>query len=331
MNIISDERRRFLRAAGISISVHFMLILLLGIWTLREPDLPDRLAPLTLTIESEILPAQAEVEQEIAKEERETPPATAEKQPLSPAVPAKQEQLPDQASEVKPESLQSVRTQEKSAVLPEERITAAVSGETGPDKGLNIDKNSTESFTTPEPHPVFKPKGSVIDYGDDTPVEESSRKSETGEKEQSVGVMSNDQFQDLAALLKTDTASASAEPVNRSNEKSTESYDFSLPDNVSLSFDDKNTVRRPVSDLKLEIPDSLLKKIDHDSFLTVEFTLSPEGRIIQPVVNNSSVSSDIETQVLESLRNWNFEPDPHTVKNVTGRITILFRVKRDEN
>lgn len=60
----------------------------------------------------------------------------------------------------------------------------------------------------------------------------------------------------------------------------------------------------------------------------MEFTLTPEGRIMDPKVIDSSVDDEIGTEVKKALRSWAFTgADEGNVKNITGKITIRFKVR----
>ena len=120
-----------------------------------------------------------------------------------------------------------------------------------------------------------------------------------------------------------------SEPVSDSGdtpekEKSSSVY---VPENATLLLDRGNSNRKPVFSLDIDISKELLAKLDHNGSVTVEFTLSPDGTIIGASEKRSSVNSEIVTDVLNAVRKWKFTPDSGTNSNITGEITVFFKVK----
>ncbi len=320
MNKVIRDRRRLLNSFGISVVFHIIFITGLGLWSLKIPAAPDRTKPLTVVIEPEIIvpqvhaepPAKNKKNVEIKKVITSVPPE--QKVPIPKPSPAPGTTAPPVSHS---KQANSSREQVPSPQPPESSIP------------LPIATESLEPMFSPRPPPVPKPGDSKIVYGDETDIQKKT----TVDTPQNIAeshtkVLSDKEISDLSSSLHTtDSPTFSSTKLPPVTGKSLPSV--TLPQSIELSLKGAGTRRRPLTMLDLAIPDELLEKIDHDSSLTVRFTLMPDGHIMLPVAVASQVSPQIETKVFEALREWEFNVVPlsQTQKSIEGQITIHFKVK----
>ncbi len=314
-----QDKKRFAYSAGISVAIHIVLIAFLGIWSLKIPSSPELPSPVLVTLE----PPEAVSEAQPAKEEDK--PAEKERAEAQPVVKKTEKIAAPRRSASSSSVSPPESTPSESAPPPYAEEEASVN-RAGISTGAEAETVST--VTSGENKPLPKPKGSRIVFADET-GETEKQEPALSEKEDNQGkVVSGSEIDDLASLLDSAPENTSkAEAGTTGNSSSRKPEDSLLPDNASLSFEDSSSDRRPLSRLNLNIPDDLLSRMDKDSSITVVFTLSPEGLIMHPSVIHSSVDAEVETLVLEALRHWSFTPDPGSDKDVTGQITIEFKVR----
>ncbi len=314
-----EDKKRFAYSLGISVAIHIVLIIFLGIWSLKIPSSPELPSPVLVTLE----PSEAVSEAPPAKEEDK--PAEKERAEAQPVV-KKTEKI---AAPRRSASLSSVSspksTPSEPAPVPYAEEEAPVN-QAGVSSGTEGETVST--VTSGENKPLPKPKGSRIVFADETGETEKQEASLGKKDDKSGNVVSGSEIDELASLLDSAPENTSGTVTdNTESSSSREQNDSLVPDNVSLSLEDSSSDRRPLSRLDLNIPKDILSRMDKDSSITVVFTLSPEGLIMPQSVIHSSVDAEVETLVLEALRHWSFSPDPGTDKNVTGQITIEFKVR----
>ncbi len=294
-----------------SLAVHAVILTVLGIWSLKVPEVHVPAPPLTVFLEAGTAPAPV-----VRVEEKKQPPA-------APKAPERKKSIRHSAPS---------RTAAVSAPPPEHKAVQSSRKGTvqiqGPQKDMEVRADSTEPLTVPQPKPLPKPAGSKVVYGDAPPSEGSTTSRETP-PELSKSVVSTAELTALASSLKNvqqsspGKAAADTPAVDGRAESA-----VSVPDSVSsLTLDTAGGRRKPVTKLVLNIPEEMLKEIGHDSFLTAAFTLTPDGYIMNPKVVVSQVSPRMETMVLEALRKWEFNKGSSSEGNVNGQITIRFKVK----
>ncbi len=299
--------KRLLTAIGISLAVHAAGIVVLGMWSLKTPAVHEHLPPLTVFLEPDVIP------QPVIKKTEKLPSARKVSKPVSrPAPPTAPKTAPA-----------SVSTPQKHLPAPPPSEETSVKG---PDTTLKIAPESSEPLTSVKPAPLPKPKGSKIVYADTSSSGEAP-KTPAPAAEPSPSVISSAELNAFASSIRKAGASPreNTEPEVTDNTAGTAAVP--LPDTVSLDLNDSSNTRRPVSKFVLNIPEEMLRKIGHDSFLTVSFTLTPDGYILDPKVVVSQVSPQIEARVLEALRKWEFNTGSSSDGNVKGQITIRFKVK----
>lgn len=319
MNKVRD-RKRLLNSFGISVVFHIIFITVLGFWSLKIPVAPGRTEPLSVVVEPDIivpqvhgeLPARNKKKVEVKKVITSLPPK--QKVPFHKPSPSNETTAPPVSHS---KQANSPREQVSSPQPPESRIP------------LPVATDSLEPLFSPRPPPVPKPGDSKIVYGDETSIQ----KKDTVDSPQNIAepknkVLSDKEISDLSSSLHTtNSPTSSSTKIPPVTENSLPSV--TLPGSIELSLKGAVTNRKPLTVLDLDIPAELLEKIDHDSLLTVRFTLMPDGHIMLPVVVVSQVSSQIETKVFEALRKWEFNMVPlnQTQKSIEGQITIHFKVK----
>jgi len=320
LNKVIRDKKRLLNSFGISVLFHIIFITGLGLWSLKIPVAPGRTKPLTIVIEPDIIvpqvhadhPATNKKNVEVKKVITSVPPE--QKAPLPKPSPA-----PETAAQPVSHSKQENSPQEQasSPQPPESSIPLPVATE------------SLEPLFSPRPLPVPKPGDSKIVYGDETAVQtKDTVDTPKNIAESNTKVLSDKEISKLSSSLHaSDSPTSSSAKLPSVAENSLPSV--TLPQTIELSLKGAGTHRRPLTMLDLAIPGELLEKIDHDSLLTVRFTLMPDGHIMLPAVVVSQVSPQIETKVFEALRKWEFNVVPlsQTQKSIEGQITIHFKVK----
>lgn len=322
MKKISGDSRRFLNALLISVLFHGVLILAMGFWTLKIPAIPELPPVLSVTITPEVAVMENTAPESIPENR---PPETEKKTAETPEPVESPVEKPQRISAEKenrvPVSPVRPVEREKTAPVQDTVISSADNTEESA-WALDIDKDSSV--------PIPTPSGSAVVYDDseDLPEETSSLPDEAERTEDRT--LSEDEIKALASVLdnNTNTGTENQDVSNTIPAEISVSNSSLIPENADLVLDRGNSTRRPKTPLDLDIPGDLLSGIDHDGFVTVEFTLTPEGRIMDPKVIDSSVDDEIGTEVKKALRSWAFTgADEGNVKNITGKITIRFKVR----
>ncbi len=326
MKMIVEERKRFFTALILSGIFHGVILIALGFWSLKIPAPPELPPLLTVTItpetrvaEKTVVPEQAEsaAEQVPAKKEAVKQP---EKEPaVNTPVPAPR-RITEKTVEVKPS--EPVKKSDYVAEIPASRA--------GDDSQFWKDLQAAETNTRPVP-----PGGtSKVEYDRSSLSETATASPQNAEENSESSILSPDEEKELDKLASSlDASNPDSRQSTASNEAGTEkkieTASVFIPDNATLLLDRGNSARRPIAPLNLDIPQELLSQMDRDGSVTVEFTLTPEGRIIQPFVKRSSVDAEIDTEILEAVRKWSFTSDPGASGNITGEITIFFKVNKE--
>ncbi len=311
MKMIFEDRRRFLTALILSSAFHGVILVTLGFWSLKIPPPPELPPLLTVTITPE------------TRVIRET--AVAEKQ-----IPEKQrpaEQPEKDGPEKAPVPASPQRINRKTIESKSDYISGVPASREGNDSQFWKDLQAAQTNTIPAP----SGDTSTIEYDDPSPADNSTKPLKNAEMSTENSVLSRQELDKLASRLDSSTSDSEQSTIAEeaiTNER-IEPESVFIPDNATLLLDRGNSDRKPIVPLDLNIPRELLSRMDRDGSVTVEFTLSPEGRIIQPFVKRSSVEAEIDTEILEAIRKWSFTSDPGATGDITGEITILFKVNKE--
>lgn len=321
-----EERKRFFTALILSGVFHGVILIALGFWSLKIPAPPELPPLLTVTITPETRVAEKTVVPEKAEAAAGQVPAKEEavkqleKEPaVNMPVPSPRRKT-EKTVEVKPS--EPVKKSAYTAEIPASRA--------GDDSQFLKDLQAAETNTRPVP-----PSGtSKVEYDHSSPAVAVTSPPENAEKSSESSILSPDEQKELDKLASSlDASTVASQQAVAAEEKSTAELKASsstfVPDNATLLLDRGNSARRPIAPLNLDIPRELLTQMDRDGSVTVEFTLTPEGRIIQPFVKRSSVAAEIDTEILEAVRKWSFTSDPEASGDITGEITIVFKVNKE--
>ncbi len=309
------DGKRLLTAAGISLAVHLAGIVILGMWSLKSPPVPARIPPLAVFLEPEVVPQ----------------PVIKKPENLPAVIPAAEKKVHPARKVSKPVSRLAPKAAPSPVAIPAKPLPASSPPEQtsvkGPDTNMKTTPDSSEQLTAVKPNPLPKPKGSKIVYADTSDTGKTAdTPAPTAESSPSV-ISSAELNAFTASLQKEGTSSEESPHPPEVTDKTAGPAGVPLPDTVSLALGDFSNTRKPVAKLTLNIPEEMLRKIEHDSFLTATFTLTPDGYILDPKVLVSQVSPQIEARVLEALRKWEFNRGSSADGNVEGQITIRFKVK----
>ncbi len=77
----------------------------------------------------------------------------------------------------------------------------------------------------------------------------------------------------------------------------------------------KHLKAAPITQPMPEIPEDAEVKKRQEGWVQLNFSISPEGRALDPIVVDSAGGEVFETAALDAIRNWTFEPDDDTRHN----------------